>query len=147
MRPWGTEISAPAAGEVILVDDLYYNGKTIFLDHGQGLVTMYCHLSASLINEGEPVEQGDVLAWSVPPDEQPAHTCIGQSVLNGYRVDPQSMMAELFPNPKRRYFFDFLRCLMLRLRRSSWRWVRTLRLLANGLSESGTRVLLDCQQG
>ena len=59
--PTGSEIRAPAAAEVTLVDDLYYNGKTIFLDHGQGLITMYCHLSESLVTEGERVEQGEVI--------------------------------------------------------------------------------------
>src|SRR5690606_32870186 len=43
--PAGTAISAPADGVVTIVDDYFFNGKTIFIDHGQGLVTMYCHLS------------------------------------------------------------------------------------------------------
>ena len=56
--PTGAEIRAPADAEVTLVDHLYYNGKTIFLDHGQGLITMYCHLSESLVVQGEQVAQG-----------------------------------------------------------------------------------------
>ena len=95
--PSGTEISAPAAGEVTLVDDLYYNGKTIFLDHGQGLVTMYCHLSASLITEGERVEQGDVIGLVGATGRVTGPHLHWSVSLNGYRVDPQSMMAELSP--------------------------------------------------
>merc|ERR1711965_1019308 len=50
--PTGTPITAPAPGTVALVDDLYYNGKTVFLDHGQGLITMYCHLSEQTVTTG-----------------------------------------------------------------------------------------------
>ena len=80
-----------------LVDDLYYNGKTIFLDHGQGLVTMYCHLSASLITEGERVEQGDVIGLVGATGRVTGPHLHWSVSLNGYRVDPQSMMAELSP--------------------------------------------------
>lgn len=43
----GTPIKAPAAGKVILVGDYFFNGKTVFVDHGQGLISMFCHLSES----------------------------------------------------------------------------------------------------
>ncbi|HEY9279204.1 MAG TPA: peptidoglycan DD-metalloendopeptidase family protein, partial [Eoetvoesiella sp.] len=43
--PSGTAVKAPADGVVTIVDDFFFNGKTIFIDHGQGLITMYCHLS------------------------------------------------------------------------------------------------------
>ncbi len=44
--PAGAPIRAPADGVVSLVDDLYFNGKTVFVDHGQGFVSMVCHLRA-----------------------------------------------------------------------------------------------------
>ena len=95
--PTGSEISAPAAAEVTLVDDLYYNGKTIFLDHGQGLITMYCHLSESLVTEGERVEQGEVIGLVGATGRVTGPHLHWSVSLNGYRVDPQSMMAELTP--------------------------------------------------
>lgn len=95
--PTGSEISAPAAAEVTLVDDLYYNGKTIFLDHGQGLITMYCHLSESLVTEGERVEQGEVIGLVGATGRVTGPHLHWSVSLNGYRVDPQSMMAELAP--------------------------------------------------
>ena len=93
--PTGTPITAPAAGTVALVDDLYYNGKTVFLDHGQGLITMYCHLSEQSVTTGQVVEQnqqiglvgatgrvtGPHLHWSVS--------------LNGYRIDPLTFRSAL----------------------------------------------------
>ncbi len=95
--PTGSEISAPAAGEVTLVDDLYYNGKTIFLDHGQGLITMYCHLSESLVTQGERVTQGEVIGLVGATGRVTGPHLHWSVSLNGYRVDPQSMMAELTP--------------------------------------------------
>ena len=95
--PTGSEIRAPAAAEVTLVDDLYYNGKTIFLDHGQGLITMYCHLSESLVTEDERVEQGEVIGLVGATGRVTGPHLHWSVSLNGYRVDPQSMMAELTP--------------------------------------------------
>jgi murein DD-endopeptidase MepM/ murein hydrolase activator NlpD len=96
--PTGSEISAPAAGEVTLVDDLYYNGKTIFLDHGQGLITMYCHLSESLVTQGKRVAQGEVIGLVGATGRVTGPHLHWSVSLNGYRVDPQSMMAELTPD-------------------------------------------------
>ena len=93
--PTGTPITAPAPGTVALVDDLYYNGKTVFLDHGQCLITMYCHLSEQSVTTGQVVEQnqqiglvgatgrvtGPHLHWSVS--------------LNGYRIDPLTFRSAL----------------------------------------------------
>ena len=58
--PTGTPIVAPLAGKVIDVGDYFFNGGTVWLDHGQGLLTMYCHLSSM------DVAVGDVLAAGAP---------------------------------------------------------------------------------
>ena len=55
----GTIIRAPADGVVALVhEDMFYTGKTLMLDHGFGLTSVYAHMSASLVNEGDLVKQG-----------------------------------------------------------------------------------------
>ncbi len=57
--PEGSPVRAPAAGRVILAeDDLYYEGGTVFLDHGQGLVSIFLHLSHVDVSEGDAVEAG-----------------------------------------------------------------------------------------
>lgn len=96
--PTGAEIRAPADAEVTLVDHLYYNGKTIFLDHGQGLITMYCHLSEPLVNEGETVQQGQVIGLVGATGRVTGPHLHWSVSLNGYRVDPQSMMRMLAPS-------------------------------------------------
>lgn len=55
----GTIIKAPADGVVALVHkDMFYTGNTLMLDHGFGLTSVYAHMSASLVNEGDLVKQG-----------------------------------------------------------------------------------------
>lgn len=95
--PTGTQIRAPAAAKVTLVDNLYYNGKTVFLDHGQGLVTMYCHLSEQLVTEGDAIQQGQVIGLVGATGRVTGPHLHWSVSLNGYRVDPQSMMALLTP--------------------------------------------------
>ncbi len=60
--PKGTPIAAPAGGVVTLADpDLYFEGGTVFLDHGQGLVSVFMHMSALNVKDGQRVKKGDVL--------------------------------------------------------------------------------------
>jgi murein DD-endopeptidase MepM/ murein hydrolase activator NlpD len=60
--PTGTPVKAPAAGRVIDTGDYFFNGNTVFIDHGQGLITMYCHLSEIDVKVGDSVMTGQVIA-------------------------------------------------------------------------------------
>ncbi|MDD2761137.1 MAG: peptidoglycan DD-metalloendopeptidase family protein [Methylomonas sp.] len=57
----GTDISAPASGTVIGVGNYFFNGNTVFLDHGQGLISAYLHMSEIAVRLGEQVRQGQRL--------------------------------------------------------------------------------------
>lgn len=60
--PAGTPIRAPAAGVVTLAQpDMHYEGGLVFIDHGQGLITMYLHMSRLDVAVGDTVEQGQVI--------------------------------------------------------------------------------------
>ena len=54
----GTPILSPAPGVVTDTGDYFFNGNTVFVDHGQGVVTMYCHLSRIDVKAGEEVATG-----------------------------------------------------------------------------------------
>ena len=57
--PTGTPVVAPAAGRVIDTGDYFFNGHTVWLDHGNGLLTMYCHLSRVDVKPGDVVATGE----------------------------------------------------------------------------------------
>ncbi len=59
--PTGTPIKAPMAGKVIDTGDYFFNGDTIWLDHGGGFLTMYCHLSKIDVAQGDTVRAGDII--------------------------------------------------------------------------------------
>lgn len=61
--PTGTPVRAPADGIVRLAHpDMYYSGKTLFIDHGYGLTSAFLHLSAITAEEGQVVRQGEIVA-------------------------------------------------------------------------------------
>lgn len=57
--PVGTPVSAPLPGRVIDTGDYFFNGKTVWLDHGAGLLTMVCHLSLIQVKLGDWVAMGE----------------------------------------------------------------------------------------
>ena len=57
----GTPVIASAAARVLDTGDYFFNGKTVWLDHGRGLLTMCCHLSAIEVKTGDAVAAGDVI--------------------------------------------------------------------------------------
>jgi murein DD-endopeptidase MepM/ murein hydrolase activator NlpD len=56
--PVGTPVIAPLPGRVIDTGDYFFNGKTVWLDHGSGLLTMVCHLSRIQVKVGDTVQLG-----------------------------------------------------------------------------------------
>jgi hypothetical protein len=62
--PSGTPVSAMNDGIVLLARPLYYEGNFVVLDHGQGLLTLYLHLSEFKVKEGDRVKRGQVVGLS-----------------------------------------------------------------------------------
>lgn len=61
--PAGSNVVAPASGVITLAhQDMFFSGGTIILDHGHGLSSTFLHLSELLINKGDVVKQGDLIA-------------------------------------------------------------------------------------
>jgi murein DD-endopeptidase MepM/ murein hydrolase activator NlpD len=62
--PTGTLVSAVNSGTVILAQSLYFEGNCIVLDHGDGLLTLYLHLSEIRVKAGDHVAKGQLIALS-----------------------------------------------------------------------------------
>lgn len=90
--PTGTPIKSPAQGTVVLTGDFFFNGNVVYIDHGQGVVSMYCHMdridvkAGDNVNKGQPIGTvgatgrvtGPHLHWSVS--------------LNNARIDPMLLL-------------------------------------------------------
>ena len=84
----GEPVAAPRSGHIAATGDYFFNGNTVLIDHGQGFITMYCHLSEIAVEEGERVTTGDVIgAVGATGRVTGPHLHFG-TYLNGTAVDP-----------------------------------------------------------
>lgn len=92
--PEGTPIKAMDSGKVTLTGDFYYGGKTVIIDHGLGFQTVYMHLSAIEVNQGEYISGGDLIGLvGMTGRSTGPHLHLGVYIL-GEAVDPLPLLGE-----------------------------------------------------
>lgn len=90
--PAGAPVRAVADGVVALADHHFFAGKSVFLDHGDGLITMFFHLSEIGVEEGERVERGETIGKVGSTGRSTApHLHFGVR-WRGERVDPEMLL-------------------------------------------------------
>jgi murein DD-endopeptidase MepM/ murein hydrolase activator NlpD len=86
--PTGTPVRSPADGRILLIGDYYFNGRTIFIDHGQGVISMFCHLSEINGLPGDVVKRGDFVGKVGNTGRSTGPHLHWNVSLNNARVDP-----------------------------------------------------------
>ncbi len=85
----GSTVIAPGDGIVVDTGDYYFCGKGLFVDHGSGLITMYCHLSEFIAKNGDRVKQGEPIARSGGTGRATGPHLHWSVFLNGVSVEPE----------------------------------------------------------
>ena len=91
--PAGTPVRSLSSGRVVMVADLFYTGKTVVVDHGEGLLSLYAHLSEALVDEGDELMVGALLGKVGSTGRSTgAHLHLTVRLLEE-RIDPLALLA------------------------------------------------------
>lgn len=94
--PYGAPVKASNSGRVVLASDLYFAGKTVIIDHGMSVFTMYCHFSKFRVKRGMLVKKGEIIGEIGATGRVTGpHLHWGVKV-SGISVDPFSILSLAF---------------------------------------------------
>lgn len=93
----GTPVSAANRGRVVLREDHFFGGRSLVLDHGGGLFTLYLHLQDFSVAEGAEVGKGEVIGWVGTSGRVTGPHLHWGARLNGARIDPLSLLTDVMP--------------------------------------------------
>ncbi|HET7588172.1 MAG TPA: peptidoglycan DD-metalloendopeptidase family protein [Gammaproteobacteria bacterium] len=92
--PAGTPVHAPADGVVAEVGDFFFNGNTVIIDHGEGLVSVYVHLSKIKVHEGDHVQRGQIIAQVGSTGRTTGADLHWTVTLNGTKINPELLLSQ-----------------------------------------------------
>ncbi|MFQ5579858.1 MAG: M23 family metallopeptidase [Nitrospiria bacterium] len=90
--PTGTPVLATNKGRVVLVGNFYFNGRSVFIDHGLGLFSMYFHLSEITAQEGTIINTGAEIGKVGKSGRVTGPHLHWGMHLNGARIDPYALI-------------------------------------------------------
>jgi murein DD-endopeptidase MepM/ murein hydrolase activator NlpD len=90
----GTPISAPMGGVITATGDYYFNGNTVIVDHGQGFISLYCHLSEIDVEPGQAVAAGALLGKVGTTGRVTGAHLHFATYLNGTAVNPALLLTD-----------------------------------------------------
>lgn len=96
----GTTVRASNGGRVFLARNLYFEGNCVMIDHGQGLVTIYMHLSRIKVKEGQTVAKGQLLGWSGNTGRSTGPHLHFAVRWQGSYLDPRTLLTIIPPEPE-----------------------------------------------
>lgn len=100
--PAGTPIHAPGRARVISTGNYYYNGNAVFLDHGQGFITGYFHMTDIDVEPGQPVNKGDIIGTVGATGRVTGAHLHWNAYLNGTKIDAALLIPNDMPRLKAR---------------------------------------------
>ncbi len=86
--PAGRNIRASSAGKVLYAGNLFFTGKVVYLDHGEGLISLYAHMSKINVKKGQTVNKGQIIGKVGKTGRVTGPHLHWSVYLNGHAVDP-----------------------------------------------------------
>ncbi len=94
--PYGTPVKASNSGRVVLASDLYFAGKTVIIDHGMSVFTIYCHFSKIRVKRGKLVKKGEIIGEIGATGRVTGPHLHWGIKVSGISVDPFSILSLTF---------------------------------------------------
>ncbi|MBV1914073.1 MAG: peptidoglycan DD-metalloendopeptidase family protein [Pseudomonadales bacterium] len=92
--PKGSDIQAPRAGKVVATGNFFFNGNTVLVDHGQGLISLFCHLDRIETTNGAMLERGEKIGTVGQTGRATGPHLHWSLNLNNVRIDPMLFLDE-----------------------------------------------------
>lgn len=96
--PQGRSVKATETGQVIFAGDLFFTGKVVYLDHGNGLLSLYAHLSKINVKKGQRVKRGQLIGKVGKTGRVTGPHLHWSVYLNGNAVDPSLFLSKTKAN-------------------------------------------------